>query len=358
MILFAPVTLSTQRLIAAWCALALILLVAGSAAPAAATATSAVRIDRSAGTLVAFDTPPESAQQVTIGIYAINVYDVDIRSNTFRISAYIWLRWNGDFDPVATLELPNAVESWGLTKTPLQETPKQLADGSQYQALHIEGRFFQYFDLRKYPLDRQELTLFVESSTEPFNRVVYLPDATATGYDSNIRIPGWQVTGLNARAYIHDYGTNFGELGAVGASQYSTIKFSFDLARNVNLFEWKLLLPLLIVMLTNWFALFLKPTHIEVRTVMPATALLTAVLMRQSAMDAIPECPTLVLMDQIYVLAYLFIVLTLLQIIWANIKLDNNSADSIARIMTIDKRSFVAQIIGFATLLGLLLLWS
>jgi len=356
MILFKPAARWTQRLISCWRPLALLLLVAGSAA--ADTAASAVRIDRSSGTLVAFNAPPADAQQVTIGIYAINVYDLDIRSNTFRISAYVWLRWQGDFDPVATLEFPNVVESWGLTKEPLQEAPKELADGSKYQALRIEGRFFQFFDLRKYPLDRQELSLLVENSTEPFARVVYLPDATATGYDSNIRIPGWQVTGLTAHPYIHDYGTNFGEIGAPEASRYSTIKFSFDLARNINLFGWKLLLPLLIVMLTNWFALFLKPTHIEVRTVMPATALLTAVLMRQSAMDAIPECPTLVLMDQIYVLAYVFIVLTLLQIIWASIKMDKDSPDSIARIMTIDKRSFLAQITGFSVLLGLLLLWA
>ena len=87
---------------------------------------------------------------------------------------------------------------------------------------------------------------------------------------------------------------------------------------------------------------------------MPATALLTTVFLHQSALDAIPECPSLVLMDQIYVAAYAFIVLTLLQIIYINTKMDRESPESIARMVRLDKKSFTAQIVGFVILLALL----
>jgi hypothetical protein len=320
-------------------------------------ATRELHVKNNSGKLIPLNDLPANAKRVTVGIYTINIYDLDLRSNTYRMSAYVWLIWKGDFDPVESLEFTNVVENSGFTKQSLLEAPRLLKNGSKYQAMHIEGRFFQPYDLKKYPLDSQELSLFVENTRDTYNEVVYIPDHTATGYDSNLLIPGWKVTGLNARTYIHDYGTNFGEADVAEASKYSTVKFSFDLVRNIHFFMWKLLLPLLIVLLTNWFALILKPTLIEVRTAMPATALLTAVFMRQSAMDAIPECPSLVLMDQIYLLAYLFILLTLLQVIWINTQIVRRTPENIARIIKIDKMSFAAQITGFSFLLCLLLWW-
>ncbi len=311
-------------------------------------------IKNSAGTLVKMDSPPAKAVKVAVGIYGVNVYDLDLRSNTFNMSLYVWLRWKGDADPVKSLEFPNVVENWGLVKAALYDSAKILPDGSKYQVLEVNGRFFQAFDLSRYPLDKQELALYIENSTDVVDDVVYIPDSVSTGYSSSILIPGWKIKGLGVSSYLHDYGTNFGEVGVSDASKYSSLKFSLQLDRYVNFFLWKMLLPLLIVLMTNWIALLMNPTFIEVRTAMPATALLTTVFLHQSALDAIPECPSLVLMDQIYVAAYAFIVLTLLQIIYINTKMDRESPESIARMVRLDKKSFTAQIVGFVILLALL----
>ena len=318
--------------------------------------TTSSIIKNTQGTLIATDTPVEGAKVVTVGMYGINIYNMDVRSNTYHITAYLWLRWKGDFDPVESLDFVNGVEDWGLVKKVIMKEPELLSNGEKYQVIRIDGVFFQPFNLKNYPLDKQELSLYVENSSDSYDKVFYVPDRISSGYDVGLIVPGWQVNGLTSKSYIHNYGTDFGETGATEASKYSVVKFAFHLDREVNVFLLKLFVPLLIVLMTNWFSLILKPTYIEVRTTMPATALLTLVFLQKSAMDAIPECPSLVLMDKIYLLAYLCIVVTLLQIIWVNIYMDRESPASIQKMIKVDRISFIVQILLFVVgFVGLML---
>ncbi|MEI7934237.1 MAG: hypothetical protein WCH30_04165 [Chlorobiaceae bacterium] len=308
------------------------------------------------GTLIASDTPVEGAKLVTVGIYGINIYNMDMRSNTYHMTAYLWMRWTGDFDPVESLDFVNGVEDWGLVKKVILKEPELLSNGEKYQVIRIDGVFFQPFNLKNYPLDKQELSLYMENSSDTYDKIFYVPDTISSGYDAGLIVPGWRVNGFTSKSFIHDYGTDFGETGVAKASKYSVVKFAFHLDREVNVFLLKLFIPLLIVLMTNWFSLILKPTYIEVRTTMPATALLTLVFLQKSAMDAIPECPSLVLMDKIYLLAYLCIVLTLLQIIWVNVYMDRESPASIQRMIKVDRVSFIVQISLFVVVfVGLML---
>jgi hypothetical protein len=81
-----------------------------------------------------------------------------------------------DTDPVAGLEFNNAVERWGLTVTPVYETPKDLGDGLFLQQLQVQGRFYQPFDLKSYPLDRQQLPIMLEDSSNTRDAVYYVYD--------------------------------------------------------------------------------------------------------------------------------------------------------------------------------------
>jgi hypothetical protein len=342
---------------------ALALLVGIAAGPSAATETTATSgqppafgftSEQSLGEAFPLESLPAGAKQVTVGIYPINVYDMDLEANTYYMNAYIWLRWRGDFDPVATLEFANAVENWGFTQVMHSETPKVLADGSKYIDMRIEGRFFQQFDLSRFPLDKQELALWIESASEPISRMVYLPDAQASGYGDSVRLAAWQIAGYSGSAWMHDYGTDFSDT-SLSQGQYSALKFAFSLERNINMFVWKLLIPLLIVMATSWLALLVTPRLVEVRLAMPAGALLSVIFLRDMVMSEIPETPTLVLADLIYVLAYAFILVTLVEIVWVNLTIDKDSPASVARLTRADHWSFLVQIILFSSALALLL---
>src|SRR3989339_49968 len=75
-------------------------------------------------------TIPQNAQQVTVGFYSQNIYELDPASNTYYMDFYVWFKWRGSIDPTAAVEFMNGVEDWGMTKVNEYETPKQFPDGN------------------------------------------------------------------------------------------------------------------------------------------------------------------------------------------------------------------------------------
>ena len=51
---------------------------------------------------------PPGATPVTVGVYLVNAYDVNISANTYYLSGYLWMRWRGDIDPMSSEQTPAA----------------------------------------------------------------------------------------------------------------------------------------------------------------------------------------------------------------------------------------------------------
>jgi hypothetical protein len=323
--------------------LTLIALWGMSLAPAQAETGEAA----SAGSLSVLEEAPASAQVVHVGFYVNTVYQLEVASSTYYLDAYMWFRWQGDIDPTATMEITNNVEEWGSMITPLSEAPTVLPDGSNYMLFKIEGRFMQPFELSDYPLDRQRLSIYIEDNTHGIDALVYVMDEQDSGYGHMLAIPGWSVTRWASQAYSHDYGSFFGAEKAGSASVYATLRFDLEIARPVNFFVWKLMLPLIIILVASWMVLVIEPQIIDVRTGLPGTGLLTAVFLQQSYSDGLPEVGYLVLIDKIYAVAYAMIIITLLRAIWTS-RTVHIPPEVVAVTRRFDQRLLVAQVLIFA----------
>jgi len=218
----------------------------------------------------------------------------------------------------------------------------------------VQGRFFQPFNLVDYPLDHQTLSISVEDSNWGEDKLVYVPDQTDSGYGAMLKIPGWNLEGWRMQSTVQDYASRFGETGKNAAARYAGLEFELVMARPISYFLWKLLLPLVIVLTANWLVLLLKPEHIEVRTALPATALLTLVFLQKSYSDTLPAIGALVLMDKIYVVAYVLVIATMVQVIatakWSRLKVEQ------AVVIRMDRRSLMIQTAVFAATVALLAL--
>ena len=247
-------------------------------------------------------------QQVTVGLYLSEVHGLDQQESTYFADFYMWMRWRGDRDPTPTLELLNNVARWTLTMTPIFPKPVALPGGETLQQFHVQGQFYEPLLLEDYPLDAHHLRIEIEDSTYATDQLVYVPDTAQSGISPDIRIPGWRVTGWQIAVHEHAYETDFGITGTAGHHTYSTAEFDLNVKRPESFFRWKLLLPLLIVLLLGCSVLLVHPAYPEVRLAGPATALLTLVFLQQAYTSTLPEVGTLVLLDKIYVLAYVVVV--------------------------------------------------
>ena len=314
-----------------------------SSAQADQPLSSKVVVNHPDGTYAPAGAPAKTAEIVTVGMYAVNAYDIDTSANTFQFKGYIWLRWKGPINPVSTMEFANSVEEWGLTVTNLTDDPLKLANGYQLQQMRVQGRFFEPYNLANYPLDNQKMQLTLEDTVNNNTQIVYVPDSSNTTWDSRFKVPGWDITGLSVQSTNHNYISNLGD-STSKYNVYSALTFSVDITRAANMFWLKLMLPLIFVLITSWLALLLSPKYTEIRTAMPATALLTTVFLQQSSLDAIKGVSTLTLMDLVYVVAYATIIVTFGQIIWDNHRIKVEADDVIKKVAYHDRVSFAIQL--------------
>jgi hypothetical protein len=298
--------------------------------------------------------PPANSQVVKTGIFVTKLYDLNTTTNTFYADFYIWFRWRGDIDPLANLEFMNAVEEWGMTLTPAYEEPKTLPDGSLYQMLTVESRFVHPFSLVRYPLDRQKLGIQLENTVETVDSLVYVADNDGSGVADNITAPGWKFSGHQLQNLVHEYPTQFGDPTA--KYNYSALRYELPIFRPVSFFIWKLLLPLLVVILATWGALLLKPNYPDSRIIIPVTALLTIVFLQQSYSATLPEVGYLVLLDKIYVLAYLLAIATLMEVIVTADWIQSRKPKDYARAIALDRTLLVGQFLALIAGVTILIL--
>lgn len=318
--------------------------------------TMASAADMKKGSYTPVKNPPASAQVVKVGFYPVSVYQVDMSSNTYYLDTYIWFRWKGDIDPTETIEFTNMVEEWGKQQETLNEEPKILSDGSKYQIMRVEGRFVQPFSLVNYPLDRQQLSIMIEDTTNGVDKVSYVIDRDNSGISDGLDLPGWMLDGWTSETFAHDYGTQFGDEGTPAV--YSVAAFHLEISRPISFFYWATLFPLVIVLIAALAALNIKPDELDVRTGLPAGALLTAIFLQKSYSDDLPELGYMILMDKIYLVAYALIVITLVRAIYtykAVNRLPEGDTVRFAAIHALDKKLFFGQLIAFGIAVAIII---
>lgn len=285
---------------------------------------------------------PPDAQKVYTGTYLMNIYDINISDHSFYADFYIWFKWKGNRDPLK-MEFVNAIEKWGMTQSLFYDSTKTLANGYQYNGMRVEGRFYHPFDMERFPLDKHALSIEIEHTEYPYDSLVYLPDTIGSaagmppssfptpnkppqnktnnnklqiaGLYPAFQLPGWDIIGLRYEAHQNTYGTSFGDTDAP-QTIYGNFTFSLDIARPLNYFWFKLLLPLLVVLIASLGGMLIFPTYVEARISLPIGGLLTAVFLQQAYSDALPDVGYMVLMDKIYVMSYILITVVMLQLIW------------------------------------------
>lgn len=292
-------------------------------------------------------------QRVYTGVYLMNLYDLNMDEHSFYADFYIWFRWSGDLDPT-NFEFVNQIEKWSMTSgISGDEADSLLVDGSNYRIYRVEGRFFHSFLLGRFPLDRHDLDIQIEHPEYTSQELVFVPDTARILVRPSLKLVGWQDLSARMQHVVQDYGTDFGKPGAP-AQRYSNLSFIVTLRRPISFFFLKMFLPLAVVMLVSLGALLLHPTYIDTRSALPIGGLLTAVFLQQTYSSALPDTGYMVLMDKIYLLAYVLVSLILLQVIASGNLLRKRSNFGAGRIMRLERRMAFGYFFFFALFVLLL----
>ncbi len=300
---------------------------------------------------------PQDPQQVIVGAYVNDIQQLDFKTNNYIIDLYVWFRWRSpDTDPSKSVEFMNRFASDNNRRDELTDTPEAMPDGSRYAIIRYQGLFAAKFPLEAYPFDTQVLNVIMEDTLAGAREQVYVADGKhPVIIDPVITLPGFKVGKPTMRIITNTYPTNFGDLSAPKAEPYSRIVISVPVTRPVIAMSLKTFVPILLIVVCASLVYFVRPRYVEGRIGLGITALLTLVALQLTATSGLPDVDYLMMLDKVFLLAYLFIIIALARVVatsWRGAEPDAETA-----IKHADRR-WAAAVLGIYLVANIVVLWT
>ncbi len=243
--------------------------------------------------------------EVTIGMHVNDVTQVDLRHHHFVIDLYVWFRWDDpELDPGRTFEVMNPGDpEFQLLRSIYVDSTGQ-PDGRRYELFRYQGEIADKFPVRKYPFDHQVLRLWIEDQASEVDRLVYVVDEVTMRDD--IVLPGYDIGEVSLKVVDEPYPTRFGDLRETEAGTFSRAVLAIDIDRPWLAGAVKTFLPVLLIILCGAATFLIDPPYVDARIGLAITSLLALVAHQYSVLATLPEVGYLLLLDQIYIVSYLF----------------------------------------------------
>jgi hypothetical protein len=261
--------------------------------------------------------PEPGPEEVVTGAYINDIQQLDFKANNYVIDLYVWFRWTSpDIDPSNSMEFMNRFASDDNLREALTEEPDKLPGGGYYSILRYQGLFSTKFQLANFPFDTQYLTVIMEDTVAGAGDQVYVPDGeTPVLIDPVITLPGFHVGAPTMKITTNTYPTNFGDPTVPDAETYSRIVLSVPVTRPMIAMSIKAFVPIALIVVCALLVYFVRPIYVEGRIGLGITALLTLVAIQLTATSSLPDVDYLMMIDKLFLLAYLFIIVALARVV-------------------------------------------
>jgi hypothetical protein len=238
----------------------------------------------------------------------------------------------------------------------LYDQPKTMPDGSLYSIIRYQGHFSTKFPLGNYPFDTQILKVMMEDTISGADKQVYVPDGEpSVTLDPVITLPGFTVGKPTMRIASNIYPTNFGDLSEPAATPYSRLTLSIPVTRPIVAMSIKTVVPITLIVVCAALVFFVRPRYVEGRIGLGITALLTLVALQLTSSAALPDVDYLMMLDKAYLLAYVFIIVSLARVVATSWRgAEPNAEGAIAR----GDRIWVAALIAVYLAANAAIAWS
>jgi hypothetical protein len=307
---------------------------------------------------VAASPTPGGPAKVVVGAYINDIQELDFKSNSYAIDLYVWFRWMplADADPSKSMEFMNRYASDDNIRDELYDKPKRMPDGSVYSIIRYQGRFSTKFQLEKYPFDTQALLVVMEDTVAAADAQIYVADANGgVTINPDITLPGFKVGKPELHVIARAYPTNFGDLDEPEATEYSRLMLTIPVTRPIVAMSIKTFVPIGLIVVCAALVFFVRPRYVEGRIGLGITALLTLVALQLTSSASLPDVDYLMMIDKVYLLAYLFIILALVRVVvtsWRGAEPEAEAAISRA------DRVWVGVLLGVYLLANIAVAWQ
>ncbi len=269
-----------------------------------------------AGHLGAAETAP-GTRDVEVKMMLLDVDEVDNVRQSFTANIVVVMRWQ---------DRSLAHEGTGPISRPLSDIwypslqilnqqklvatfPKAVEispDGTVTYRQRYWGTFSQTLELDSFPFDKQRLTVTLASVGLDMQSVRFMPSANS-GISTQLSIPDWDVTGwdfVSSDLPMEDEGF-----------QIQGMVFSLDVKRDTNYFKWKVILPLILIVMMSWMVFWIDPSLVASQISVSVTAMLTMIAYRFALAGFVPKLPFLTTLDLFILVSTIAVFLAMMEVL-------------------------------------------
>jgi hypothetical protein len=181
-------------------------------------------------------------------------------------------------------------------------------DGRMAYTEYFHARLETPMDLRRFPFDRQSLSVYLHTAVYRDNEIVLVPSGQLAGlWDEDSGIADWEKGSVQVEP-----GTVLWT-GADGRSfSISQVHTTINLARRPGHVIVSIILPLVILVCLTWCVFWMDEESVSNRVNVSFIGILTAVAYYFVVLDSVPEIPYVTLMDAFILATFLILAASLM----------------------------------------------
>lgn len=256
-------------------------------------------------------------------MHVVQLRAVDARSESFYADLYLWLRFPAGNDDLAK-EIIEKLEPVNGKLESKDLVDDKVVGAEHYVCYRVTGTFFFVPDLKNYPFDTQLLPITVENSQLEMEEMLFVDDRISYeksgapevrwGLSPTLEIPDYTLKRVDRDIYEAKYPTSFGDptRNPMG-THYSRYTLKVSFVREYWSYAFKILIPLLIILLMAYLVFFLPPAQLDTAASVAMTALLSCMAYNVAVSQNMPEIGYLVLSDKFFIATYVLLFITLAQ---------------------------------------------
>jgi len=160
------------------------------------------------------------------------------------------------------------------------------------------------FNLRAFPFDKQKLSIYLRA---------YLPNQDLSSFHSNIShrtikrawefrdsnsIQGWNIKNISSKYSVYE--------DSIDLNHYDGFILEFNIERKSGYYVSKIILPILLILMICWSAVWIDPKEIESRLTITIVCLLSLIAYNFVIDSDLPKLEYLTIMDYIILISYVY----------------------------------------------------
>ena len=171
------------------------------------------------------------------------------------------------------------------------------------------------FNLKNFPFDKQTLKIFLRQDQNEISEERFLVSnwtmRKAEEFKNLNLIEGWNITNVNMNYKVYDH--------TLKSGFFDGFELVFEIERKSRYYIFKIILPIILILIVCWSAVWIKPKDLESRLTITIVCLLSLIAYNFVIDKDLPKLEYLTVMDYIILISYIYATIpTFLSIITNN----------------------------------------